>query len=53
MDQNYEVICGMYNKAMKNMSKQITSTMTKSLGQKQKFLKLMTEIGDGWYMGNC
>ena len=40
----------MYNKAMKEMFKQIPTTMTKPLSPKQKVQKLMTEIGGGWYM---
>ena len=49
LDQNYEVRCGMWNKTMKEMFKQISTTMTKTLSQK-KLHKLMTEIGCGWYM---
>ena len=49
-EENYEVICGMYNKATKYTFKQIPTTMTKSLSPKQKSRKLMTEIGGGWYM---
>ena len=40
LDQNYEVSCGMYNKAMKEMFKQTPTTMTKPLSQKQKVQKL-------------
>ena len=50
LDQNYEVRCGNYNKAMKEMFKQITTTITKALSPKQKVQKLMIEIGGGWYM---
>ena len=34
LEDNYEVIFGMYNKAMKEMFKQIPITMTKSLSSK-------------------
>ena len=40
----------MYNKAMKQMVKQIPTTMIKPLSPKPKVQKLMTEIGGGWYM---
>ena len=33
------------------MFKQIPTTVTKTLSQKQKLQKPMTEIGGGWYMG--
>ena len=52
LEDNYEVICGMYNKAMKEMFKQIPTTMTKALSPKQKVQKIMTEIGGGSYMEN-
>ena len=51
LEENYEIISGMYNKYMKEMFKQISITMNKSLSLKQKVQKLMTEIGGGWYMG--
>ena len=38
----------MYNKAMKDMFKQISTTMTKALSTKQKVQKLMKEIDGGW-----
>ena len=50
LEDNYEVRCGMYNKYMKDMFKQITTTITKALSPKQKVQKLMIEIGGGWYM---
>ena len=50
MEHNYEVICEMYNKSMKYMFKTIPTKMTKPFSPKQKFQKLMTEIGGGWYM---
>ena len=37
----------MYNKATKEMFKQIPTTMIKALIPKQKVQKLMTEIGGG------
>ena len=51
MYNNYEarrVSCSTTNK---EMFKQIPTMMTKPLSQRQKFQKLMTEIGGGWYMG--
>ena len=42
LDQNYEVRCGMWNKTIKDMFKQIPTTMIKTLSQKQKLHKLMT-----------
>ena len=42
LDQNYELICVMYNKAMKEMFKKIPTTMTKPLSEKQKVQKLLT-----------
>ena len=35
---------------MKDILKQIPTTMTKPLSPKQKFQKLMAEIGREWYM---
>ena len=49
LDHNYEVICEMYNKAMKEMFIQIPTKMTKPLSPKQKSQKVMTEIGGEWY----
>ena len=40
----------MYNKAMKEMFKQIPTKITKTISPKQKSQKLMTVIGGGWYM---
>ena len=51
LEDNDEVRSVIYNKAMKEMSKQIPITMIKSLSPKQKVQKIMTEIGGGWYMG--
>ena len=36
MDHNYEVRCGMYNKSMKEMFKQIPTTMTEPLISKKR-----------------
>ena len=51
MDKNYDARHIAYRTAMKDMSKQIFTTMTEPLSPKQKFQKLMTDIGGGWYMG--
>ena len=45
LEYNYEIISRMYNKAMKEMFKTIPTTMFKPISPKQKFHKLMTEIG--------
>ena len=50
LEDNYEVRCGMYNKAMKEIFKQIRTPMIKALSPKQNPQKLMTDIGGGWYM---
>ena len=50
-EDSYDAICVAYITAMKEMIKQIPLTMIKSLTPKQKFQKLMTDIGGGWYMG--
>ena len=50
LDDNYNARLVAYRIAMKYMFKQIPTTMTKPLSQKQKVQKLMTEIGGGWYM---
>ena len=52
LEENYEVRYGMYNKSMKQMNKQIPTTMIKSLSPEQKVQKLMTQIGGGWYIEN-
>ena len=36
LDHNYEVRCGMYNKAMKKMFKQIPTMITKPISPKRK-----------------
>ena len=51
LEDNYEIIYGMYNKVMKEMFKQIPLTMIKELSLKQKVQKLMAEISGGWQMG--
>ena len=50
LENNYVVRCRMYNKAMKEMFKQIPTTMIKEISLKQKVHKFMTEIGGGLYM---
>ena len=52
LEDNYEVRYGMYNKAMKEMFKQIPTTVIKALSPKQTFQNIMTEICGEWYMGN-
>ena len=49
-DKNYGAGCVAYITAMKDMFKKIPQTMSKTLTTKQKVQKLMTDIGDGWYM---
>ena len=49
-DGNYEVRCGMYNKAMKYMFQKRPTIKPRTLSQGKKIHKLMTEIGGGWYM---
>ena len=49
LEDNYGIISGMYNKSDKDMFKKIPTTMSKPLSQKQKFQKLITQIGGGWY----
>ena len=50
LDDNYEARRVDYSTSMKEISKQIPTTMTKSLIPRQKVQKLMTEIGGGCYM---
>ena len=50
LEEKYEVRCGMYKKAMKDMFKHIPLTIIKALSPKQKFQKLITDIGGGWYV---
>ena len=47
---NYEIRCGMYNKATKKLFKLIPTMKPKPLSQDLKHQKLLTEIGGGWYM---
>ena len=47
--ENYDARCVAYINAMKEMFKKIPQTMSKALTTKQKFRKLMTDIGGGWY----
>ena len=50
LDKNYDDIRLAYSTDMKEMFKQIPTTITKALSPKQKFQKLTTVIGGGWYM---
>ena len=50
MDKNYDAIRIAFRTAMKEMFKQIPTTMTKPLIQRQKFQKLTTEIVCGLLM---
>ena len=47
---NFNFGCDAYINATKDMFKQIPQTIKKALTPKQKFQKLMTDIGCGWYM---
>ena len=49
LEDNYDARCVAYITSMKEMFKKIPLTMIKALTPKQKFQKLMTDIG-GWYM---
>ena len=48
--ENYDARCVAYINAMQQMFKKIPLTIKKALTSKQKFQKLMTDIGGGWYM---
>ena len=50
MDDNYYARHVAYSTDMKEMFKQIPTTIIKPLIPRKKFQKLMTEIGGGWYM---
>ena len=50
LDENYDARRVAYITAMKDMFKQITSTMTKTLSPRKNVQKLVIEIGGGWYM---
>ena len=45
LEENYDAMRVAYNTDLKDMFKQIPTTMTKPLSPKQKVQKLMTEIG--------
>ena len=47
--ENYNARCDAYINDMKDMFKEIPQAIKKSLTPKQKFQKLMTDIGDEWY----
>ena len=47
---NFDARCEAYINTMKEIFKKIPQTMIKALTPKQKFEKLMTDIGGGWYM---
>ena len=47
---NYDDICVAYITVMIEIFKKIPQTVIKALTPKQKFQKLMTDIGGGWYM---
>ena len=51
LDHNYDVRREAYNIAMKEIFQKIPTIKSKPLSLGQKFQKLMTEIGGGWYMG--
>ena len=50
LEDNFYDICVAYSTSMKEMFKQIPTTMMKLIHQIQKVQKLMTEIGGGRYM---
>ena len=50
LEDNYDARHVAYSTAMKDMFKQISTTMTKPLSPRKKLQKIMTEIGGGWYM---
>ena len=50
MEENSDARRVSYRTAMKEMFKQIPTTMTKPLSPRKKVHKLMKEIGGGWYM---
>ena len=49
--ENFSAICEAYINSMKPMFRQIPQTIKIALTPKQKIQKIMTYIGDGWYMG--
>ena len=50
LEENYDARRGSYSTAMQDTFKQIPTTMTKPLSQRQKVQELMTKIGGGWYI---
>ena len=50
LEENHDARRVAHITAMKEMFKQIHLTVIKAITTKQKFQKLMTEIGGGWYM---
>ena len=48
LDENYDARNLAYITIMKQMFKQISTTMTKSLSPKQSVQAIMSEIGGGW-----
>ena len=52
LDENYDNRRVDYNTAMKEMPRQIPTTMTKPFSPRQKVEKIMTEISYGWCMKN-
>ena len=50
LEYNYDARRVVYITAMKQMFKQIPKTVSKPLTPKQKFQKLMIDIGGGCYM---
>ena len=50
LELNYDARRVAYSTSMKDIFKQIPTTMTKPLSPRQKFQKLMTKIGGEWYM---
>ena len=50
LEENYDARRVAYITATKDMFKQIHLTMIKSLTPKQKFQKIMIDMGGGWYM---
>ena len=46
----YDARCEAYINAMKEMFNQIPQTMIKKHTTKQKFQKVLTDIGGGWYI---
>ena len=48
--ENFNSGCDAYINAMKDMFSQIPQNIKIALTPKQKFQKLMTDIGGGWYM---